>query len=199
MRHWAYRTEPPRLAEMVAIVSLGSRDIEVTLIKVAKFLRLCGLSLEKRMVDGSKASHGSLGADWIAIVRKNGSPEFAAAFVERPILKASVLCNPCIGVKSIGAFFGVASQMYDTIVFTNETIDASKTYLEWEGKLFGLDVCGATILTRDAAGLIESIRLYHSPLHVLARFSTELESRLSGKVDPSIFRATAIPLSLAAR
>ena len=80
--------------------------------------------------------------------------------------------------------------MYDTIAFTNEAVDDDKTYLEWEGKVFGLDVCGATILTRDAAGLIQSVSLYHSPLQVLARFSTELGRRLSGKIDPSLFGAS---------
>jgi hypothetical protein len=149
------------------------------------------------MADGSKTPRPSPGKDWIAIVRKNGSPEFAAAFVERPILRASVLCNPCLGVESIGAFFGAASSMYDTIAFTSETVDDGKTYLEWEGKVFGLDVCGATVLTRDAAGLIESILLYHSPRHVLARFSAELEGRLSGKVDPAIFGAPANSAHLA--
>jgi hypothetical protein len=144
------------------------------------------------MAAGSKTLDHLPGTDWITIVRKNGSPEFAAAFVERPILTASVLRNPCVGAESIGAFFGVASQMYDTLTFTNETVDAGKTYLEWEGKIFGLDVCGITILTRDPAGLIESVRLYHAPLHVLARFSTELKSRLSGKLDPSVFGDTAI-------
>jgi hypothetical protein len=141
------------------------------------------------MADGSKASNRSPGEDWIGIVRKNGSPEFAAAFVERPILKASVLLAPCIGVESIAAFFGESSGMYDTIVFTNETVDDDKTFLEWEGKVFGIDVCGATILTRDDAGLIQSIRLYHSPLHVIVGFSAELGKRLSGKVDSSLFGA----------
>ena len=142
------------------------------------------------MADGLKASNRSPGQDWIAIVRKNGSSEFAAAFVESPILRASVLRAPCVGVESIAAFFGTASSMYDTIAFTNETVDNDKTYLEWEGKVFGLDVCGATILTRDAAGLIQSVSLYHSPLQVLARFSTELGRRLSGKIDPSLFGAS---------
>jgi hypothetical protein len=143
------------------------------------------------MADGSKTLHQLPGADWIAIVRKNGSPEFAAAFVERPTLKASVLRVPCVGVQSIGAFFGVVSEMYDTITFTDETVDRGKTYLEWEGKVFGLDVRGATILTRAPAGLIESIRLYHAPLDVLTRFSAELESRLSGRLNQSVFGAAA--------
>ena len=176
---------------MVAIVTLDPQGVEVKLIVPAKFLRLRRDSLEKRMADESKTLYHLPGTDWIAIVGKNGSPEFAAAFVERPILTASVLRNPCVGAESIGAFFGVASKMYDTITFTNETVDRGKTYLEWEGKVFGLDVRGATILTRDPAGQIETIRLYHSPLHVLTRFCAELESRLSGKLDPSVFGATA--------
>jgi hypothetical protein len=82
------------------------------------------------MADGSKTLHRLPGADWIAIVRKHASPDFAAAFVELPVLKASVLRHPCVGAQSIGAFFGVASEMYDTITFTNETVDHHKTYLE---------------------------------------------------------------------
>jgi hypothetical protein len=161
---------------------LDPQGVEVKLIVPAKCLRLRRDSLEKRMADESKTLYHLPGTDWITIVGKNGSPEFAAAFVERPILTASVLRNPCVGAESIGAFFGVASKMYDTITFTNETVDRGKTYLEWEGKVFGLDVRGATILTRDPAGLIESIQLYHSPLHVLTRFCAELESRL-GNID----------------
>jgi hypothetical protein len=134
------------------------------------------------MSDGSK----SPGEDWIAIVRKNGSPEFAAAFVKRPVLRASVLRGPCTGVESIAAFFGATSGMYDSIAFTNETVDGGKTYLEWDGKFQGLDVAGVTILTRDGTGLIQSINLYHSPLQVLVSFSTELGSRLRGKIDPSL-------------
>jgi hypothetical protein len=144
------------------------------------------------MADGSKTLHRLPGADWIAIVRKHASPDFAAAFVELPVLKASVLRHPCVGAQSIGAFFGVASEMYDTITFTNETVDQQKTYLEWEGKVFGLDVRGATILTRNSAGLIETIQLYHSPLIVLTRFSAEIERRLGGGLDPSVRGAVAM-------
>ena len=75
------------------------------------------------------------GADWLAIVRKNWTKEFAA----------------------------------------------------WEGKAFGRDVGGTTILTHDEAGLIQSIRLYHRPLKVVLQFSHELGKRLKGKLDPSLF------------
>jgi hypothetical protein len=122
------------------------------------------------------------GQDWIAVVGKNGTSEFATAFVAQPVLHA-----PCIGVQPIAAFFAVTSGMYDTLAFTHETKDGSKICLEWEGKVFGEDVAGTTILTRNDAGLIESVQLYHRPLHIVVRFSAELGRRLQGKLDAALF------------
>jgi hypothetical protein len=51
--------------------------------------------------------------------------------------------------------------------------------------VFGKEVGGTTILTRDATGLIESIQLYHRPLQVVLEFSRELAQRLKGKIDLS--------------
>jgi hypothetical protein len=127
------------------------------------------------------------GQDWIAVVGKNGTSEFATAFVAQPVLHASVLNAPCIGVQPIAAFFAVTSGMYDTLAFTHETKDGSKICLEWEGKVFGEDVAGTTILTRNDAGLIESVQLYHRPLHIVVRFSAELGRRLQGKLDAALF------------
>jgi hypothetical protein len=127
------------------------------------------------------------GQDWIAVVGKNGTSEFATAFVAQPVLHASVLNAPCIGVEPIAAFFAVTSGMYDRLAFTHETKDGSKICLEWEGKVFGEDVAGTTILTRNDAGLIESVQLYHRPLHIVVRFSAELGRRLQGKLDAALF------------
>ena len=135
----------------------------------------------------SKVLDRAPGQDWIAVVRKNGTNEFATAFVPQPLLCASVLNAPCIGVEPIAAFFAATSGMYDTIAFTHETKDGSKTCLEWEGKVFGQDVGGTTILTRDDAELIESVQLYHRPLHILVRFSAELGRRLQGKLNAALF------------
>jgi hypothetical protein len=134
-----------------------------------------------------KALDYVLGQDWIAVVGKNGTREFATAFVAQPVLHASVLNAPCIGVEPIAAFFAVTSGMYDTLAFTHETKDGSKICLEWEGKVFGEDVAGTTILTRNDAGLIESVQLYHRPLHIVVRFSAELGRRLQGKLDAALF------------
>ena len=128
------------------------------------------------------------GEDWIAIVRKNGTKEFAAAFASNPVLDTSVMNGPCIGVDAIASFFAAtADGMYDSLAFTNETIDGPKTYLEWEGKAFGKSVGGTTILTRNEASLIQGIQIYHRPLHMVLQFSAELENRLKGKVSPSLF------------
>jgi hypothetical protein len=129
-----------------------------------------------------------LGEDWIAIVRKNGTPEFAAAFAVNPVLHTSVMSGPCVGVEAVATVLAASTgSMYDTLVFTHETVDGPKTYLEWEGKAFGKFVGGSTILTRNEAGLIQSIQIYHRPLPMVLQFSAELENRLKGKVSPSLF------------
>jgi hypothetical protein len=127
------------------------------------------------------------GQDWIAVVGKNGTSEFATAFVAQPVLHASVLNAPCIGVGRIAAFFAATSGMYETIAFTHEAKDSSKICIEWEGKVFGEDVAGTTILIRDDAGLIENVQLYHRLLHIVVRFSAELGRRLQGKLDAALF------------
>ena len=127
------------------------------------------------------------GHDWIAIVRKHGTAEFGKAFAPHPTLDASVLNGPCVGVEAIAAFFAATSGgMYETIEFTHETTNGMKTYLEWQGKAFGKNVGGTTILTRNNEGLIENIQLYHSPLQVVVEFSRELAKRLQGKVDQAL-------------
>lgn len=130
------------------------------------------------------------GSGWRAVVSKSGTREFAAAFSANPALEASVLDRALVGTDAIDAFFAVTAHgMYDSLKFTAETVNGRKTYLEWEGSVFGKHVGGTTVLTRDAAGLIESIRLYHRPLQIVLEFSRELAKRLKGKVDPDIFGA----------
>jgi len=132
------------------------------------------------------------GENWIALVRKSGTPEFAAAFVANPVLHASVLSRPCAGVETIAMVLAASTgSAYDKLVFTHETVDGPKTYLEWEGNAFGESVGGSTILTRNAAGLIQSIQIYHRPLPMVLQFSAELENRLKGKVSPSLFATHA--------
>src|SRR5271169_6745291 len=94
------------------------------------------------------------GAEWRAIIQKNGAKESAAAFASNAVLESSVMNGPCVGSETIASVFAaVAGGMYDSLTFTSEIGDGRKTCLEWEGKTFGKDVSGATILTRNEAGL----------------------------------------------
>ena len=130
------------------------------------------------------------GSEWRTIVQKSGTSEFAAAFTANPVLEASVLNRPFVGTDAIDAFFvATARGMYGSLRFTTETVNGRKTYLEWEGSVFGRGVGGTTVLTRDATGLIESIRLYHRPLQIVLEFSKAVAQRLKGKVDPDLLGA----------
>lgn len=73
--------------------------------------------------------------------------------------------------------------MYDRIGFTYEMGDAVKTYLEWEGEAFGVPVSGSTTLTRNAAGLIESIRLHHRIFGPVVRVNRRLLPAVGGRRD----------------
>jgi hypothetical protein len=131
------------------------------------------------------------GTGWRAIVGKAGTKEFAAAFAPDAVLDASVLNGPFVGADTIALFFATtAGGMYDSLAFTSETVNGRKTYLEWEGKAFGKDVAGTTILTRDEAGFLQSIRLYHRPLPMVLQFSRELARRLKGKVSSSLLNTS---------
>src|SRR5258707_10973082 len=129
------------------------------------------------------------GSAWRALVRKNGTVEFAAAFSRTISLDASVMNERCIGVELVGAFFAATTTMYDRLEFTHETVAGRKTFFEWEGAAFGFDIAGTTILTLNEAGQIEGIRLYHRPFHQVLRFSAELAKMLEGRVDRRMFKA----------
>ncbi len=129
------------------------------------------------------------GEEWRAFVRKNGTPEFVAAFAPGVSLDTAVMDGPLSGVDLVGAFFAATTKMYDRLDFTHETVAGHKTYFEWQGQAFGAAIAGTTIVTRNEAGLIESIRLYHRPLGVVIRFSAELAKRLEGRVDSAMFAA----------
>ena len=92
------------------------------------------------------------GEDWVAIVQRNGTKEFSTAFAPNPVLDASVMNGPCVGVEVIASFFAAtAGGMYDSLAFTNETIDGAKTYLEWEGKAFGKHFAGPSWEANDGS------------------------------------------------
>ena len=118
------------------------------------------------------------GRDWLAVVASETIDEFAQAFAMDPILEASVLTTPVVGVAAIRAFFQATRSMYERITFTRESRSERQTYLEWVGEYRGRRVVGTTILTGDAAGAIKRIRLFHLPFDQLVAFARDLDRRL---------------------
>jgi hypothetical protein len=119
---------------------------------------------------------------WSEIIRRPTLEEFSAAFTVDVTFDASVLPRTIRGAPSIRTIFDATREMYDSIAFTREENSIPRTYLEWEGLFGGRLIVGATILVKDAAGLIEGVRLYHSPLFLVNDFSAELLHRLAGKM-----------------
>jgi hypothetical protein len=136
-------------------------------------------------------SKREVGSEWRAIAQKSGTREFAAAFTANPVLETSVLNGPLVGTAAVeGSLSRPPTACTILSGSRRKTNDGRKNYLEWEGRVFGKDVGGTTILVRDATGLIESIRLYHRPLQVVLEFSKELALRLKGKIDPNLLGAS---------
>jgi hypothetical protein len=133
------------------------------------------------------------GASWFNIIRLPTAETFAAAFTPDVTLVASVTSRPIAGPLSLRQFFDATRAMYDHIAFVRETETATRTYLEWQGGFQGNVVEGATVLHRDAAGLIGRILLFHSPREQVIAFSIDLERRLKGLISPSPFATISAP------
>lgn len=136
------------------------------------------------MNDGSGLN---LARQWGEIIRRGTLEDFATAFSPDAILEASVAFEPIRGAEAIRAFFGATRSMYDSIAFTREAAEAGRTYLEWQGRAFGEDVAGITILARNAQGEIESIQLFHRPFQMVRKCSAYLAQRLAGQLPPGVF------------
>lgn len=127
------------------------------------------------------------GHAWLEIIRRPSQEAFASAFTRGAVLDTSVASASIVGAVAIRAFFDATRAMYDEIAFVHETRTDTRTYLEWQGRFAGRDIAGTTILAHDAAGAIESIRLYHRPFEQVIAFSAELAHRLAGEFTPRIF------------
>jgi hypothetical protein len=123
------------------------------------------------------------GAAWLEIVRRPTLEEFSCAFSADPILEATVVAKPLLGVAAVFDFFCTTRSMYDRIAFVLETRTIARTYLEWEGVFQGKGVSGVTILTYGSEGAIERIRLFHYPYEQQNAFSAELVRRHSLKTE----------------
>jgi hypothetical protein len=120
------------------------------------------------------------GAAWLEIVSRSTLESFSLVFSENPVLEATVLASPILGVRAIHEVFSATRLMFERIAFIHETRSTSRTCLEWDGVFQGRDISGATILAYDVHGAIEHIRLYHFPHEQLKGFAAELSRRLAG-------------------
>jgi hypothetical protein len=127
------------------------------------------------------------GQTWLEIIKRPTQEAFASAFTNNVVLDTSVASSSIVGPVAVRAFFDATRAMYSEICFVHETHSGARTHLEWEGRFAGEEIAGATILSYNTDGVIESIRLYHRPYEQVISFSAELARRLAGAVDPAAF------------
>ncbi|MBB3240092.1 hypothetical protein FHW68_001583 [Pseudomonas sp. Tn43] len=127
------------------------------------------------------------GTAWMQIVKKKGTSDFAKSFTADASLQTSALSKAVVGPTSIGAFFAATSTMYEDFVFTAETVDGAKTYLEWDAIHGGKPVAGTTIITRNESDLVHNIKLFQSPFTVVHEFSAGLKERLEETLGQDFF------------
>jgi hypothetical protein len=120
------------------------------------------------------------GVTWLTMVRTLRTTDARRYFASNVTLDASVLNRTSRGIKAVRAYFVAASNLYDSLKFTHETVSGARTFLEWEGKAFGKAVGGITVLARSKSGRIAKIRLYLRPSAAVHQFAAALH-RLSAK------------------
>jgi len=119
------------------------------------------------------------GQEWSAVIRRPTLEAFASAFGAHASMDGSVLADTVVGAAGIRPVFDATRRMYDAIAFTSEVKTPARVYLEWEGVFQGAAVAGVTVLSKDAAGLIDHVYLYHRPTGQVLAFSQELQRLLS--------------------
>jgi hypothetical protein len=125
---------------------------------------------------------------WREAFARRSEEDFVEALADDVVLEASVLYRPIEGRDRVKHAMGIASRIYDSLVFTHEASSGARTYVEWEATAFGgMTMSGVTILTKDESGRIVNARIHHRPLGAALRFSAEMRKRVPGAIDPSHF------------
>ncbi|PDY57608.1 alpha/beta hydrolase [Bacillus thuringiensis] len=121
---------------------------------------------------------------WEKAFAEKSPNAFAEALSENVILEAAVLYCPILGREKVKKVMSAASNIYDSVTFTNYAYTDFKQYIEWEAKAFGdVMLAGITILTRNHDNSISHIAINHRPLGNGLRFSAVLGERLRGEID----------------
>jgi hypothetical protein len=121
------------------------------------------------------------GITWVTMVRTLRTSDARRYFASNVTLDVSVLDRTSRGIKAVRAYFVVASNLYESLKFTHEIVSGARTVLEWEGKAFGREVCGITVLVRNKSGRIAKIRIYLRPLAAVHHFAAALHKGLTAK------------------
>jgi len=119
------------------------------------------------------------GGQWLAIISRPTLDGFATACTRDVALSLSAAEEPVVGPAAVWHFFNTTRTMYDTFAFVHEARDASRAYMEWEGRFKDNPVSGVTILSFTDSGLIRAIALYHRPYGQVLAFAAELAQRLA--------------------
>ncbi|MEU6217861.1 alpha/beta hydrolase [Streptomyces sp. NPDC047022] len=137
---------------------------------------------------GGKAPGTAHPQGWISAFEQKSATAFGEALAEDVVLEAGALARPVAGRDRVKSVMGAASNVYESLAFTHETVDSDRTYLEWRATAFGgMRLEGVTILTKDGGGRIVRIAIHHRPLGAALRFSTELRERLRDVIDSDHF------------
>jgi hypothetical protein len=117
------------------------------------------------------------GLDWLEVIGRKSREDFAKAFVERPVLEASILRSPRIGIDAISDYFDSSRQLFEQIAFVQEARTPERVFLEWEGRFVGKAISGVTVLSLANDGRIGRIRIHHFPQEQANAFAAALERR----------------------
>ncbi|MEU2618440.1 alpha/beta fold hydrolase [Streptomyces sp. NPDC007157] len=125
---------------------------------------------------------------WTNAFEEKSADAFGDVFAADVTLQASALTRTVNGRDQVKNVLAAASTIYDSLVFTQETVSGDRTYVEWQATAFGgTRIDGVTILTKNADGQIARAAIHHRPLGALHRFSAELGRRLNGVLDAEYF------------
>jgi hypothetical protein len=77
------------------------------------------------------ASNGA--ADWKGAFAKRNATAFANALADGVVLEAAVLFKPVRRRENVTHVMEAASNIYESLEFTGQTVDGSRQYVEWKG------------------------------------------------------------------
>jgi hypothetical protein len=125
---------------------------------------------------------------WTNAFNEKSSDAFGKALADDVVLEATALRKPLSGRADVQTTLETASQLYESLIFTQEATNGRRTYIEWEATACDkVALYGITVLRKNDAGQIEHVAIHHRPLDALLTFSAELGRRTAGSIKPGHF------------